>query len=66
MTPPAAFFMLMMVASKDNGLANGVENTSDGIASEELVNGCTHGGGLVLSSTGLVVLLILAARYGTA
>lgn len=43
-----------------------MEQTSCNISIEELVNSCTHGVGLGLSIAGFVVLLILAARYGTA
>jgi hemolysin III len=35
-------------------------------AREELANTCTHGGGLVASVAGLVVLVVQAARWGTA
>ena len=43
-----------------------VEKSSRKISVEEILNSYTHGVGLASSIAGFVVLLILAARYGTA
>ncbi len=43
-----------------------VEKATRKISVEEILNSYTHGVGLALSIAGFVILLILAARYGTA
>lgn len=64
-TPLPALFLVIVTTAKDNDSTKSVEQAFCKISSEELVNSCTHSFGLGLSIAGFVVLLILAARYGT-